>query len=73
MDNEGKFWFSIWSTVICGVLMLCVIGAYSSHLKDEKLLEMVKRGADPLRAKCGLMSSESSRNNTVCVSLANAK
>lgn len=73
MENENKFWFSLFTMIACTLLLFGVIGTYSSHLEDAKLVEMVDNGADPIRAKCAIMSSESSRSNTMCVSLVNAK
>ena len=54
MDSEGKFWFSIWTMASFSVVLLTAIGCYSEHLEDVKVVEMVKAGADPMRASCSL-------------------
>lgn len=73
MDKENTFWFALWTMAAGSVLLLFTLAAYSSHLEDKKLVEMVKSGANPLIAKCALSSMESSKTSTMCVTLANAK
>lgn len=59
MDNENKFWLSLWTMVAVTFLTVCSIGSYSSHLEDSKLVQMVQSGADPLKAKCALSMTSS--------------
>lgn len=54
MDNENKFWLSLWTMVAFSIVLLTAIACYSEHLEDTKVVEMVKEGADPMRASCSL-------------------
>ena len=63
MDNENKFWLSLWTMVAVAFLGVYAIGTYSAHLEDSKLVQMVQAGADPIKAKCALSLSS---NRSVC-------
>lgn len=54
MNSEDKFWFSIWPMAASSVVLLTAISCYSVHVEDAKVVEMVKAGADPMRAACSL-------------------
>ena len=68
MDSEGKFWFSIWSMGAAFLVALCVVGTVAGQLEREKLAEMVKDGADPMRAACALGVGDS--NKALCTVIA---
>lgn len=63
MDQEGKFWFNIWSMAACFVLVLVSVLVYGNHAQDEKIVSMVKAGADPMKAACSLQVSQ---HRTIC-------
>ena len=52
MNEEGKFWVSIWSVVAGGIVLLASLLVFSTHLTDKKIVEMVSLGANPVVARC---------------------
>jgi len=57
MDKENTYWFCLWTMAAAAILSLFALCAYSTHLENQKLVEMVRLGADPLKAKCALTST----------------
>lgn len=54
MDEEGKFWATIWA--LGAACVLCVVAAVYAYnvQRDTKIEAMVKSGADPIFAACSL-------------------
>jgi hypothetical protein len=49
--NEANFFIS----AVCIFMLGCtVLGTVSGHLEDQKIVQMVQAGADPMRAGCSL-------------------
>ncbi|MFI4963625.1 MAG: hypothetical protein ACHP6H_07205 [Legionellales bacterium] len=65
MDNN-KFWLGVWA--ICGTvlitLMLCI--SVSNQSSNEKILEMVKVGADPIAANCAIVGLNNYSTPVIC-------
>ena len=54
MNGEGKFWVAVWSIVSGGIVLFVSLLAFSSHLTDKKVVEMVSLGVNPIVARCSL-------------------
>ena len=62
MDNEEKFWLTLWKYVcvtLC-ILFLCITS--SCQITKYTLKKMVEAGADPISASCALAVNF---NNTI--------
>ena len=57
MDNDGKFWFSLWSMVAVTAIAITAIAAVYYVDANTKITEMVKSGADPILSKCAISGS----------------
>lgn len=51
-----------------GITVLCGNGTYSSIKDNEAMIEMVKNGADPLKASCAVKGS-TTLNQQICHTL----
>lgn len=66
--DENNFWLSLWALLGFVIITCSALGAYSGHLEDQKLVEMVSKGADPVVAKCALdFPSERGAGSVVCL------
>lgn len=66
--DDNQFWLAIWRTVAAAFCVLIVsIGSCTSY-QTHKVGEVIKGGADPLRARCGLLGSD--ERSGVCSMLA---
>ncbi len=54
MDSDDKFWFSLWTVGILGVVTLVVIINLFVANTDNKIMQMTKQGVDPHDAYCSL-------------------
>lgn len=61
MDGNEKFWFGVWSVAAVFLLGCCAIGTIAGQLERKELTEMVKNGADPMRASCALGVGDGTR------------
>ena len=50
MNNDGKFWLSIWAIVIIGSIIISSMWFTYAYKKKEIMLDMVKLGASPVEA-----------------------
>lgn len=64
MSDEGNFWFRIWSLVLAFVLTLIVCVTYTMASKRNAMLDMVSKGADPMKVACALNMHD---DKTICV------
>lgn len=64
MDEAAQV---ILATVL-GIAILCGIGTYSGIKDNEAMIQMVKDGADPLKASCAVKGS-SELNKQICHTL----
>lgn len=54
MDEEGKFWATVWGLVaVCVMAVVAATYAYNVQ-RDAKVAAMVETGADPILAACSL-------------------
>ena len=54
--------------IIFGIVALCCIGTYCGVKDNEAMIEMVKSGADPLKASCAIKGS-TELNKQICHTL----
>ena len=80
MDNDSKFWLSIWG--IIGVVVLgstALIGGCvykNSELALSVVNNAVQKGLDPLVAKCAMLvgsANISAAETAICLSVTNKK
>lgn len=66
MDNDQKFWLSVWSlvaTVVVSVALIVSIAETCNSTKRWKTLQdMVRSGANPMAASCAIDGRNSSDN-----------
>ena len=65
--DENTFWVALWSlgaTVVTVIVALCV---YAGHIEDQKVVELVSKGADPIVAKCSLDFPTQGAAPLICV------
>jgi hypothetical protein len=54
MDNENKFWFSIWSITFATLVAMVGMATYNAHDRRDKWEKAVANGADPMVVSCAL-------------------
>ena len=64
MNEEGKFWFGIWSLVTVFTVTLILSVVYTMAGKREVMRDMVAKGADPMKVACALSMHD---DKTICV------
>ena len=64
MDEAAQFILAI----AFGIAVLCGIGVYSSIKDNEAMIQMVKQGADPLKASCAVKGA-TALNQQICHTL----
>lgn len=47
MNNEQKFWLSLWGILGTTLLLVISLGIYSGYLDDKRNLEYSKQGLQP--------------------------
>lgn len=66
MDNDQKFWLSIWSLIAIVVVSIALIVSIAATCDSAKrwktLQEMVRSGANPMAASCAIDGRNSSDN-----------
>lgn len=63
--NENEFWVKVWALVAGGVLGIALtIGACDAY-SNYTMLQMVEKGADPIKARCSVYGSGTS-NAAIC-------
>lgn len=65
--DENNFWVGVWALVGTFTIALFSLGVYSSHLEDQKVVELVSKGTDPIVAKCSLDFPSQGAAPLVCV------
>lgn len=60
MDSDDRFWLGLWK--VCAACVLGVAATIGSCTYGESRLvaDMVKAGADPIAARCGISGSAGS-------------
>jgi hypothetical protein len=53
--NETNFWLCLWALVIAGLLTLCGMDFHYTEVSEQKVVDMVKAGANPIQARCSLL------------------
>lgn len=67
MDNDQKFWVSIWAIVATFILAMSIaLSAFNAN-QDALLHEMVKKGADPIIAACALKGPSGASAAPICI------
>ena len=69
MDSENKFWLII-CTAVCVVVGIMSYAIVADNMDDNRMLSsMIDKGFSPIEAKCAMMSPESLRINSTCLTL----
>jgi hypothetical protein len=56
--NDNRFWFLIWC-LVAGSLVVPIIGLIANDAYGTaRYTEMVERGADPIKVRCGLWGGD---------------
>ena len=64
MSEEGTFWFRLWGLALVFVLALMLSVVYTMAGKRQAMLEMVSKGADPMKVACALSMHD---DKTFCI------
>lgn len=68
--NENEFWITVYkliALVVCTLIL--IVGGCSIH-QQAMVVELVKTGADPIKANCGIMGPQSSNTAAICAQVA---
>lgn len=65
--DENNFWAGIWIVLGVVVMALTALVVYAGHLEDQKVVDLVSKGSDPIVAKCSLDFPTQSAAPLVCV------
>jgi hypothetical protein len=65
--DENNFWVGVWTLVGIVLIALCALGVYANHIEDQKVVDLVSKGADPIVAKCSLELSNQGAIPLICV------
>lgn len=69
--NENKFWICIWIIVSITLSFLFFSIAYYSNKSEEKIVDLIKSGVNPIQAHCAISMTQS--NSLICMALINSK
>lgn len=72
MDNDQKFWIRIWTILAVTILALISGVQLYYNSQNDKLVAMVKAGADPIKAMCAMGDLSISGRAAVCATAASA-
>jgi hypothetical protein len=72
MNDDQKFWYSIWRLFAVLICVLAVSAAGCTMHSKNKLSEMVKNGVDPIIASCA-MGGAGSLTSNLCVQIIASK
>jgi hypothetical protein len=67
--NENEFWLKCWALVTSTILGVAVVMAAISIHADNKIVEMVDKGVDPIKARCAIHGS-GGYDTAICVLVA---
>ena len=59
MDNEQKFWVSIWSIVSITLVGLVLTISSCTISQNGKITDLIKNGTDPIAARCSIVGPSS--------------
>lgn len=65
--DENNFWVAVWTIVGTVIIALTVLGVYAGHIEDQKVVDLVSKGAAPLVAKCSLNFQTQGAGPLICV------
>lgn len=65
--NENKFWICIWVLLSITLSFLFFLIAHYSNKSEEKIVDLIKSGVNPIEAHCAISMTQS--NSLVCMSL----
>ena len=66
-NNENNFWVGFWTLAGIVLIALTTLGVYAGHIEDQKVVDLVSNGADPIVAKCSLELSDRGAIPLICV------
>lgn len=64
--KENEFWVKIWALVACGIIVTSLATEAGDAYSNYTMLQMVAKGADPIKARCAVYGSRAS-NESICV------
>jgi hypothetical protein len=68
MDNDQKFWVSVWGLVAVILIVLMSLAFANGQANNKTVIELVKLGADPVAATCAV-NGIGQTNIAVCTAL----
>lgn len=54
MDSDNKFWATVWIAGFVLVGVIAVSLCLYNYSANKQIVAMVEKGADPMRAACGI-------------------
>lgn len=58
MDSNDKFWLSLWTLAACTLFAILVVSLAYNASFDQKVVDMVLKGTDPIAARCAIAGGE---------------
>lgn len=65
--DEKNYRVAVWALLGTVVIALATLGVYANHIEDQKVVELVSKGADPIVAKCSLDFQTQGAAPLICV------
>lgn len=70
MDNEQKFWLSIWGMALVFILAVITACTINSLDRRDKWEKTVSNGADPMVTTCAVYGADTHGETAICTILA---
>ncbi len=70
--DENKFWVNVWSLGVLAFIGFTGVLTLGSIHDNYTMLQMVEKGADPIKARCALYGS-GEKNAAMCVLVVQGK
>lgn len=68
--EENEFWIAIWRVVGGCICAIALTVAGCSSYRTSKVAEAIASGADPIRARCGLINDGGAAEAAICGAVA---
>jgi hypothetical protein len=66
MDSNQKFWLGLWAIAAFTILALITGAQLYYNAQSDKMVVMVKTGADPIKVMCATNSLEYGGRAAIC-------
>ncbi len=67
--NDNEFWYSVWKIAGVVIVAIVLLGVGSCQLSKQKVVDMVKAGANPIEVACAYDLMDNAVADPVCFTL----